>query len=489
MISMMRNAIILVILLAGCYQSDAPSCTISCATNDDCPGDLECTVQNLCAITAGQCTTSCTPGELVSCSDASTARLCNATGDGFESQTCPLGCDATAERCNCPANETSCTTDGNLQQCTADGSAVMPRETCQLGCEPAAGAVAAHCRYLEPRYLPTICDTPAVMPSLTLTSDPINTDGNTACNGGIITQETGAPQICVIRYGTIRFPGTVLTITGSRVPAFVADGALDITGATAGVNISANQDSNGPGAGGDNGAPPTATLGGGGAGYRVPGAPGGGNGTPGQGGVGGFVVDPIGISALFGGTHPTQSSDPNLPRSGGAGGALLLVSCKGTVTVDAAMIDAGGGGGGGGKDIDSSGSTFFTQGGGGGSGGYVVIQGAGVTLTGFARFYANGGGGGGSTNSNNDFGTPGEDGQPSPVPAPGGTGTGGHGGSGGTNMDPGNGLANGSTDSSYGGGGGAAGRFQIYTPAGVSPVNSAQSSPSPFEPDRMVPTR
>lgn len=104
---------------------------------------------------------------------------------------------------------------------------------------------------------------------------------------------------------------------------------------------------------------------------------------------------------------------------------------------------------------------------GGGSGGFVVLQGLQVSVTG--KLYANGGGGGGGCSTDNCTGNDGQDGQLSTAPAQGGAGliNGGPGGLGGYRYAPTEGAASGV---SPGGGGGAAGRFAVYVPTGVTPI-------------------
>lgn len=48
-------AVVLVSAVTGCFKSDAPSCTVHCAVDTDCPGDQTCTAAGMCSI-GTQCT-------------------------------------------------------------------------------------------------------------------------------------------------------------------------------------------------------------------------------------------------------------------------------------------------------------------------------------------------------------------------------------------------------------------------------------------------
>lgn len=442
--------------------------------------------------TPGADAVTCTAGEFVACDDASTARSCNATGDGFVTTSCGApGCNASAGRCNeCVPSSIAC--DGDVvESCDADGLA-LPDETCALSC---VDGPTAHCAYLSPKYLPDVCDALATEPTFTIgTVTSFDTNLDVACTGGIITQ-SGAASICVVRADTITISST-MTVTGGRELALVADGDLTVTsGAT--LDVSANGTTGGPGSGRVSGAIAghgnAGGNGGGGAGFGQLGSNGGST-VDGSGGAGGTTFDPLAITGMIGGAHPTNPTVLLGVYGGGGGGALSLISCRGTVAM-AGLIDAGGGGGGGGFDsIAGIGSDIF-GGAGGGSGGYVVIQGLGVSVTG--KLYANGGGGGGGAGDDDSgvdkSGFAGGDGRRSSTQvASGGTtqttaaGRGGDGGIGAAAPTVGRGHGN---FGSGGGGGGSVGHFQIYVPTGVTPTVSPIEVSPQFDPDLTRPTR
>src|ERR1041384_7836514 len=65
--------------------------------------------------------------------------------------------------------------------------------------------------YVEPRYLPDICDSAASMPVFTAGNAPFSTSLDANCTGGVVAQSNG-PEICVVRYGSIRL-ATDVTLT------------------------------------------------------------------------------------------------------------------------------------------------------------------------------------------------------------------------------------------------------------------------------------
>jgi hypothetical protein len=348
--------------------------------------------------------------------------------------------------------------------------------------------------------MPDVCDTAATAPSLSFTNsgtfDP-NVDSN--CNGGVFNQP-GAPSICVVRYGTITVPAAVtLAIVGTkttlgRAIAFVADTDLDIEGT---VDAGAHGGANGPGGGffqsggismvGSAGY--SSDIGGGGAGGATAGASGAtgtANGAANNGGS--AATNPGLLSYLVGGNSFTRESvadDQDSVSLGGGGGALLLVSCHGAVSISGTINDGGGGG--------QSAVPFLVPlpGFGGGAGGTIVVQGIAVDVTG--QVFANGGGGGGGIGLSNLTGSDGADGLMSDSQgAPGGNnqsgaGVGGAGGYignapyfGGT---PNNGSA------TPGGGGGSVGFLLTYTPDNVTPTIAPMHASPAFQPNGTVQTR
>lgn len=429
----------------------------------------------------------CTPNAFESCS-GDDAIFCNAAGNGTTTMACGApGCNATAGRCNtCIPNNVACVNPTTLGTCGPDG---LPAgtESCALGCEVTGQA---HCKYIVPVYLPNVCDTPATSASFTAQTGTIDTSLDTNCNGGIVAQ-AGGPPICVIRHGTISVPtGVTATFIGGRAVALVADTGLTITGT---LDASASGTSNGPGGGtrAVSSGTSTATSGAGGGGGFVAGGNGGSTSSRGGGLAGGPVFDPLTSTVLLGGQRAAIPSLLLGVAGGGGGGAVTLISCKGTVSVGSpAIIDVGGGGGDGGRDLTGGDVLNLRGGGGGGAGGYAVIQGAAVSLQG--NFYANGGGGGGGAiNDSGGSANPGRDGsRTTTTAAPGGASIGGTSGPGGVGAvglsapGPGEGGV-----SSPGGGGGATGRFQVYTPLGVNPTIAPAGVSPRFEPSRNVQTR
>lgn len=418
----------------------------------------------------------CTANEFVAC-EGNIVRTCNATGDGTTTQDCgAAGCNADAKRCNqCVPNSDSCGAGPNeIDHCGPDG---LPagQDTCQLACMTTPSA---HCAYLEPRYLPDICDKVATEPVLTVNNlAHLDTGLDTNCNGGIARQE-GAADICVLRYRSIdiTMAGT-LAVTGVRALALVADDAITIDGL---LDVSARNTGNGPGGG-------TVTSGafGGGAGFATAGGSGGSATMAGGGGAGGpKSTDPAIITVLIGGSRSTRGF-LGMPDSGGGGGAATLIACRGSVSVKGA-IAGGGGGGGGGKSGLTSGVTF--GGAGGGAGGNVALQGLSITVTG--QVFANGGGGGAGWLTGNPTGDFGTDGLPSATTAaPGGTsfaGTGAGGAGGLQGIPPGDGLPPSASGATPGGGGGSIGFFQTYTPSGILPTLTPSAASPTFSPNKEI---
>ena len=422
----------------------------------------------------------CIPDRFQSC-QGNSAVTCNATGTGDVTTDCGApGCNATAGRCNtCVPSSTTCA-GSTVATCGADG---LPggTETCALSC---TATPTAHCTYLQPVYLPNICDAPATVASFVATTDSIDTAVDLNCNGGIVAQ-AGAAPICVLRYGTITVPaGVTLTFIGGRAVALVTDGLLDVRGT---IDASARGTTSGPG-GGVRAltALANATNGAGGAGGFTAGAAGGNTSTPGGGHAGGTIFDPLTTAALMGGQRAAQPSLTLGIVGGGGGGGLTLISCRGTTRVSG-VVDVGGGGGNGGQD-QIGGSQFSPVGaGGGGAGGYAVLQGLAVTATG--GFFANGGGGGGGA-INDATGNPGGDGLRSATTrAPGGLSLGGTSATGGSGSIGSSAPGIGNGASSPGGGGGAGGFFQTYTPVGVNATITPSSVSPPFASNRNTPTR
>lgn len=428
----------------------------------------------------------CTPGEFEVCRGEQ-AITCNTTGDDFDLELCPFGC-GDGGCLPCEEGEVSCS-DGNLFRCDGSGNAVM-EETCLAGC---VADERPHCAYLEPRYAPDICDTPATVAEFSVsgtgTFDP-NLDNN--CTGGVIEQ-AGTTSLCVVHYGSITLQSSsVLTVTGrpdrlGRVVMFVADEDLNIEGT---LDVSATGSHNGPG-GGVTQSGGTSNLnsgfGAGGAGGATQGGSGGSlTANSGANNAGPVAMNPGVLQALVGGAAAAQFVDSSgVPGAGGGGGGgVALVSCRGRLSV-VGVINANGGGGFAGSN------NLFRHGFGGGAGGNVVLQGLDVSVTG--KIFSNGGGGGGGMRASGTAGVAGKDGVLSATtPAIGGTpqdgeGAGGNGGV--TGMAANGGGKPTSASAGAGGGGGSVGFIQTYTPAGIDPVLTPLAVSPAFQPNGTINTR
>jgi hypothetical protein len=425
----------------------------------------------------------CTADAFIGCDDASTARFCNSSGVGTRTQNCfAAGCNAAFGRCNvCSPGSTSCGS-GLVQHCDQFG---MPAadEPCPSSC---ASAPVAHCAYLQPTYLPDLCNSPASTPTLDIATDTtIDVGTDVPCNGGGAAQSAG-PSLCILRYGKITVqPTKTLKVIGSRGVLLVADEFLSIEGT---LDVSADGTTSGPGGGTlITGGAALQNTGGGGAGFLVAGAAGGTMTMDGGGANGGASVNPIGMQSLIGGTRPGLSATGI--QGGGGGGAAMLIACRGWVAVSG-TIDAGGGGGAGGVDQVAGATLSLTAGGGGGSGGYVIMQ-ALTTVNLSGSFFANGGGGGAGA-TNDATGASGSDGLRSIAAALGGTPVSGAGagGSGGiVAVAPGVGAHGTAGTGSPGGGGGSPGRFQVYVPFGSAAVLAPVAASPALQPTLIVSTR
>jgi hypothetical protein len=429
----------------------------------------------------------CEPGAFEQCR-GDEALVCNATGNNLNVLGCTLGCNEASAACNeCVPNGAQCV-GGTLQLCGSDGRP-QSMETCRAGC---VDSTTPHCGYLEPKYLPDICDQLATLPELLISGNStLDTSLDASCSGGVMNQVDG-PQICVIRHSAIRVEaGATLSVTGTRALALVGDSSVDIDGI---VDVSANTFTSGPGGGvtTSGSAAPSFSTGGGGAGFKGPGGAGASMTTNGGALNGGVAVPLAAVTAFVGG--PKGAVNGALLSAGGGGGALTAIACRGDVRVSSSgLIDAGGGGGFGGRNIVMDSSPT-----GGGAGGNVILQGLSVIVSG--SFFANGGGGGAGFSETVVFGADGQDGgRSATAAAPGGpaAGNAGAGGSGSVktapNANEGNiGRMPTSPNAPFGfpgAGGGGAGYFQTFTPTGVTPaINPAASSPD-FEPNATTAIR
>src|SRR5512140_1503072 len=140
----MKKTILLASLLAGCtLQDDAhhgatsPDASIGSGSDPGSGSDVGSGSGSGSAV-------SCTPKTFDHC-DGDTAVSCNATGDGFDSESCAHGCNP-EHGCNvCTPNALTCEPGDVLQQCGADGNPAST-ETCPSGC---LSAPTAHCEHIE----------------------------------------------------------------------------------------------------------------------------------------------------------------------------------------------------------------------------------------------------------------------------------------------------------------------------------------------------
>jgi hypothetical protein len=454
------------VLAVGCTKPNPRSCADGvcddprfpfCDVNGDIAGSPDTCIE-------GQCE----PNQIAGCQDDDVV-TCNANGTNFETASCDFGCqgDGATASCNlCEPNTATCDGD-NIKHCGADGR-VESVETCSGTC---AADPVARCTNIAARYLPNVCDELAAEPVLHISnSATFDTNLDSNCNGGILSQP-GAAALCVVRYGAIQLEaGVELTVVGARALALVADSEATIAGY---LDLSAGPGTNGPGGGSTySGGRATELCGGlGGAGFATRGANGGSSTANGGSNNGGPVAaDPGILSVLIGGP---QSGEPSDMVYGGGGGAATIVACRGAVNVSG-EVNAGGGGG-----------ISFFAGFGGGAGGYVVFQGMRVNLTG--KLFANGGGGGaGSFGGESNAGTEGKRDLTNDNFGF-STNGGANGGRGGVGALPPNvglkmpaGTGCGAGGGGGGGGGGSIGFFQTYTPVGVDPiVTPSMASPIP----------
>lgn len=422
----MKRLLLASVLAAGCTKPNpALSCENGLCTDPVVPF---CDVTGSIGGEPNTCIhVSCTPNEFAECRDDK-ALTCNSSGDDYELVTCPYGCNAEMRGCN------ECTTPE---------------------CE----------KHIIPRYVPGVCDSLATDEPLTIsTATTIDTSDDSQCT--FLVQQAQGVEICVIHHSSITIDrNIVLQIVGTRAVALVADRMLLVDG----ILDASGRSSNAPGSdttvsGGTSGN----TIAGGGAGGRVRGGSAGTTTTGGAANGGAAVMNPLAVTALFGGAR----SDDN---NGNGGGALTLVSCRGTVDVPG-LVDVGGGGGKRGYAVQ--GTLYKPRG--GGAGGTAVLQGMQIRLTG--QLFANGGGGGGG----GVVGTDGQPGSRSTSAALGGSESGGaDGGAGGTDSPPGDGKTNGTVG---GAGGGAAGFLLTYTPSGVTPSLVPMAISPSLEPLQILPT-
>src|SRR5262249_7223197 len=135
----------------------------------------------------GLCT-KCAAGD-ATCNSSGNVVTCGTDGNTVE-MTCANGC--TNGTCNpCMPNTSRCSDDGNVLACGTDGTESIS-ETCVAGCT--VDGAAPRCKYLQPQFLPDICDTPATTDLAVSTNQAINTSLAANCNGGIVN------GMCILHY-------------------------------------------------------------------------------------------------------------------------------------------------------------------------------------------------------------------------------------------------------------------------------------------------
>jgi hypothetical protein len=380
--------------------------------------------------------------------------------------TCPLGCDAAAQRCYRlqPSNGVDVTgffevVSGRVTQA---GDFVFHTDT---------GEVEQGGETIRDAGSPGAVDDKGVY-------------------WGLVKQASGYPELSVFGFRSFKAPGGTISVKGGRALVIYAVedveiGAALVVGATgesggAGGFRGGSKDGNdgascwgGQGKGGDKASGGGGHESGGGGGGRMTTGGAGGNvtSTPSlAGGQGGTAAGTDTLAPLFGGCGGGGGGGSEGGPGGGGGGAIQI-SANGSITITGGgFISVPGAGG--------LGSNKAAGGGGGGSGGAILLEASSINVLGILAANGGGGGGGGGDHSAKS----GLDGQPSADAAAGAqAGTGGTaGGTGGAGVNGGVGAAGGVGSDNTGGGGGAAGRIRLNAPPGrvvlggiVSPAPSA----------------
>lgn len=422
----MRSFALLGFVLAGCFDGEAPTCTISCSADDECPSGLACNGSK-CSVGGAACV----------------GLACPSLGE----QRCAGG---TVEVCSDSGSWATAATCGG--ECVTDGAAT------------------AHCQHVEPTIavLATACDTPATTGPVVFPGvRDIDTADAGTCTGGVFLQDHG-PALCLVRARSFTVAGSaVVRVRGPRALALVADHEISVEGT---IDASAEGDVDGPGGGGvtrTSGLPAQPLLGGSGAGFQTKGGDGGAHeGSAPQAG-GSALPEPVSATVLVGGF---RAGGANV--GGGGGGALALIACAGSVSVSGTLDAAGGGGAGVIAGMPTAGS-------GGGAGGMLLLQGLSITVA-AGGLFANGGSGGGGASDpgGGNAGRPGS--RSATVGAVGAAGIGVGGGRGGDGGFRGVPPTGGENAISPGGGGGSVGFIIYATPVGSPAIDtSVPVSPAP----------
>lgn len=484
------GVVLLGVLAAACTKANpAAQCTDGVCTDPSVP---YCDVDGSVSGEPNTCVAiSCTAGEFKACSGSNAATVCNAIGNGYDTQPCIDGCDpgSGCVSVTCTAGDALRCDGDQLVTCNAAGTGAVA-ETCALGCN----ADMLRCNNVDPSNgLATYLDQAAQQGDVTLPDGTtISTDNGTVTgpDGAIAVANTiiaqpGGPMLRVLMAKS--FSVGNVRVTGTAALSIVAANDVIINGV---LDLSADGVTGGPGASscsmtGAGGRPASGLYarvpasnsggypaflwsvgGGGGGGFGSPGGAGGNYSTRTGGGAG--AVNGLATLVPLRGGCPA-GDDQNGPHSGAGGGAVQIVANKSVHLVDAGaakgQIHVGGGGGHVGDLGNATGSGTSYGPGGGGAGGGILIEASAVVLDSGSGLLAAGGAGAG-------WGAcaPGANGSDAPPNAstpiggacPSGTTPASSGGDGATSAEGGTGQ----TAAEYGsggGGGGGLGRVRINT--------------------------
>ena len=160
-----------------------PNPEASCAKDGKCtnPGFPLCDVTGAVGGTAGMCLPPCVPGTIGACPGSDSALVCNSSANGYDTESCPFGCDATSNVCT-----TKCTAHAQCTSgiCKEDGSCAADSEIVHTS---ANGSPTSDCSAAAPCTL----------------------------GRAVSLQVSGARQYILLNPGVYSLPGS-LTIGGHR---------------------------------------------------------------------------------------------------------------------------------------------------------------------------------------------------------------------------------------------------------------------------------
>jgi hypothetical protein len=487
------GVVLLGVLAAACTKANpAAQCTDGVCTDPSVP---YCDVDGSVSGEPNTCVAiSCTAGEFKACSGSNAATVCNATGNGYDTQPCVDGCDpgSGCVSVTCTAGDALRCDGDQLVTCNAAGTGAVA-ETCALGCN----ADMLRCNNVDPSNgLATYLDQAAQQGDVTLPDGTtISTDNGTVTgpDGAIAVANTiiaqpGGPMLRVLMAKS--FSVGNVRVTGTAALAIVAADSITINGV---LDLSADGVTGGPGAstcsvigaggrpnpGGfvrvpadNSGGYPTflwSVGGGGGGGFGSSGGTGGDAGSF-TGGGPGTTNGGATLVPLRGGCP--GADDRGGPNGGAGGGAVQLVANGSVHLVDVGATKGGihvGGGGGRAGDLgraDASDTNVVWGSGGGGAGGGILIEASALVLDAGTGLLAAGGAGAGwgaCAPAAHGTDAPANASTPSGGSCSSGTTPATTGGDGATTGDGGGGQSMTHTGGSAGGGGGGLGRIRINT--------------------------